>query len=119
MLLWLTFFLGVAFGVAARLGRFCLLRGLRQSLGLDGAEPRGSAPALQAFALAVAVALLASQGLQWAGLVDLGKARSCDPTSPSPGFSSAAPCLRWAWCWPMPAARARWCCWPAATCAPS
>lgn len=79
MLLWLTFFLGVAFGVAARLGRFCLLRGLRQSLGLDGAEPRGSAPALQAFALAVAVALLASQGLQWAGLVDLGNAQIVRP----------------------------------------
>lgn len=75
MLLWSTFFLGLAFGVFARWGRFCLLRGIRQSMGLDSSEARGSAPALQAFALAVAVALLASQGLQLAGLVDLGNAQ--------------------------------------------
>lgn len=75
MLLWSTFFLGLAFGVFARWGRFCLLRGIRQSMGLDSSEARGSAPALQAFALAVAVALLASQGLQLAGLVDLGQAQ--------------------------------------------
>lgn len=75
MLLWSTFFLGLAFGAFARWGRFCLLRGVRQSMGLDRAEPQGSAPALQAFALAVAVALLASQGLQLAGLIDLGNAQ--------------------------------------------
>ncbi|MDO4593589.1 MAG: YeeE/YedE family protein, partial [Comamonadaceae bacterium] len=69
MLLWYSFFLGVGFGVFARLGRFCLLRGIRQSMGLDAQEPRGSAPALQAFALAVAVALVASQGLHWAGVI--------------------------------------------------
>lgn len=75
MLLWSMFFLGLVFGVFARLGRFCLLRGLRQSLGQDGHAPRGSAPALQAFALALAVALLASQGLQLVGIVDLGNAQ--------------------------------------------
>lgn len=75
MLLWSSFFLGLVFGVAARWGRFCLLRGMRQTLGLDSSEPRGAAPALQAFALALAVALLASQGLQLAGLVDLGQAQ--------------------------------------------
>ena len=58
MLLWSTFFLGVVFGVFARWGRFCLLRGLRQATGLDSSEGRGNAPALQAFALALAVALL-------------------------------------------------------------
>lgn len=82
MLLWSWFFFGVVFGVFARLGRFCLLRGLRQRMGLDAAEPRGSAPALQAFALAVAVALLASQGLHHAGLIDLGNAQIVRP-----GFS--------------------------------
>ena len=32
-LLWAGFLLGGVFGVAARLGRFCLLRGLRQAMG--------------------------------------------------------------------------------------
>lgn len=73
MLLWAGFLLGCGFGALARLSRFCLLRGLRQQLGLDDGEARGSAPALQAFALALAVALLAAQGLQLAGLVDLGQ----------------------------------------------
>lgn len=79
MLLWSTFFLGLAFGVFARWGRFCLLRGLRQTMGLDSSEPRDTAPALQAFALALAVALLASQGLQLAEVVDLGKAQIVRP----------------------------------------
>ena len=71
MLLWAGFLLGCAFGVAARLGRFCLARGLREWHG----RPVDGAPALQAFALALAVALLASQTLAWAGLVDLGAAQ--------------------------------------------
>lgn len=79
MLLWSTFCLGLVFGVFARLGRFCLLRGLRQTAGLDAQEAQGSAPALQAFALALAVALLASQGLQLSGLVDLGNAQIVRP----------------------------------------
>ena len=79
MLLWSTFFLGLAFGVFARWGRFCLLRGLRQTMGLDSSEPRDTAPALQAFALALAVALLASQGLQLAEVVDLGNAQIVRP----------------------------------------
>jgi uncharacterized membrane protein YedE/YeeE len=74
-LLWSGFLLGCVFGVAARLGRFCLLRGLRQAMGRDSAEAPHSAPALQAFALALAMALLASQGLALAGLVDLGEAQ--------------------------------------------
>ena len=74
MLLWSIFLLGVGFGVVARLGRFCLLRGLRQQLGMDAEVAPGQAPALQAFALALAVALLASQGMQALGMVDLGQA---------------------------------------------
>ena len=62
-LLWAGFLLGCAFGVAARLGRFCLLRGLNE------------APALRAFALALAVALLASQALACSGLADLSTAQ--------------------------------------------
>lgn len=79
MLLVSMFFFGLVFGVFARLGRFCLLRGLRQALGLDAGERRGNAPALQAFALAMAVALLASQGLQLAGVVDLANAQIVRP----------------------------------------
>lgn len=70
-LLWAGFVLGGAFGVAARLGRFCLLRGLRQALHQDSEVAQGQAPALQAFALALAVALLGSQALAFAGMVDL------------------------------------------------
>jgi uncharacterized membrane protein YedE/YeeE len=74
------FLLGMAFGVAARLGRFCLLRGLRQQMGLDTEVAAGQAPALQAFALALAVALLASQGLQALGMLDLGQAAIARPS---------------------------------------
>lgn len=78
-LLWAGFALGCAFGAAARWGRFCLVRGLRQTLGHDAHEPAGSTPALQAFALALAVALLASQGLQLAEVVDLGQGQIVRP----------------------------------------
>ena len=66
-LLWAGFLLGGVFGVAARLGRFCLLRGLRQAVGQDTEAAPGQSPALQAFALALAVALLGSQALALAG----------------------------------------------------
>lgn len=79
MLLWSMFFLGAAFGIAARLGRFCLLRGLRQVMSMDGNEPHGSAPALQAFALALAVALLGTQTLQLLDWVDVGLAQIVRP----------------------------------------
>ncbi len=75
-----SFLWGGAFGCAARWGRFCLLRGVRQGVGGDRSEPQGHAPALQAFALALAVALLASQGLHWLGLVDLGQAQVVRPS---------------------------------------
>ena len=80
MLFWSIFCLGIIFGISARLGRFCLLRGLRQWLGKDADESTGRAPALQAFALALAVALLASQGLQLAGLLDLSQAGAARPS---------------------------------------
>lgn len=73
-LLWTGFLLGCAFGAAARLGRFCLLRGLRQHLHIAHRE-RSGAPALQAFALALAVALLASQALAFRGSIDLAQAQ--------------------------------------------
>ena len=80
MLLWSVFLLGMAFGVAARLGRFCLLRGLRQHMGRDTEVAAGQAPALQAFALALAVALLASQGLQALGMLNLSQAAIARPS---------------------------------------
>lgn len=79
-LLWAALLLGGVFGIAARLGRFCLLRGIRQAMGQDRQAARGTAPALQAFALALAVALLASQGLQLAGWVDLAEGQIVRPT---------------------------------------
>lgn len=83
-LLWAGFLLGCAFGVAARLGRFCLLRGLRQQLGHGSSGSKG-APALQAFALALAVALLASQLLAFSGGVDLATAQVVRPSFSVPG----------------------------------
>ena len=73
-LVWAGFLLGCAFGVAARLSRFCLLRGLRQQLQPASPENNG-APALQAFALALAVALSASQALAFGGYIDLNAAQ--------------------------------------------
>lgn len=72
--LWAALLLGVAFGAAARWSRFCLLRGLRQAQGLDSDAARGTAPALQAFALALAVALLGTQALVAAGQLDWSQA---------------------------------------------
>lgn len=69
-LLWAFFALGLAFGAAARASRFCLLRGLRQVRGLDADDPLRHAPALRNFVLALAVALLATQGLIWAGQIE-------------------------------------------------
>lgn len=59
-LIWASLALGCGFGVAARMGSFCLLRGLVQSMERPPAGKRAMAPALQAFALALAVALLAT-----------------------------------------------------------
>lgn len=72
--LWAALALGCAFGAAARWSRFCLLHGLRQAQGLDSDAARGTAPALQAFALALAVALLGTQALVAAGQLDWSQA---------------------------------------------
>ncbi|MBF5007689.1 YeeE/YedE family protein [Diaphorobacter caeni] len=75
-LLWAGFALGCTFGAAARASRFCLLRGLREWLTPTAPQARRhGAPALQTFALALAVALLATQWLAHAGQIDLGSAQ--------------------------------------------
>lgn len=66
---WAGFMLGCGFGVAARLGRFCLLRGLRQRLTGDA-----EAPALRAFALALATAIGTTQWLVGQQELDLSQA---------------------------------------------
>ena len=71
--LWAGLALGCAFGAAAQVSRFCLLRGLRQWRGEDGGDTRG-APALQAFALALAVTLVGSQWLAYTGQIDWANA---------------------------------------------
>ncbi|MDO5648208.1 YeeE/YedE family protein [Paracoccus sp. (in: a-proteobacteria)] len=65
--------LGVIFGAAARAGRFCLLRGMKGVMGGGDLSP------LRAFALALAVAILGAQGLQYAGLTDLGQSLPLRP----------------------------------------
>ena len=78
-LFWATFALGCVFGVAARAGNFCLLRGLRQTLvrpePSDWGEEQAhqGAPALQAFALALAVALVGTQVLAMLGEISLSQ----------------------------------------------
>ena len=78
-LLWTCLGWGAAFGAAARWGSFCLLRGLRQATGHDAAVRPGQAPALQAFALALAVAVLGTQGLHSLGLIDVQQALVARP----------------------------------------
>ena len=69
-LLWAGLLLGCGFGVAARLGHFCLLRGLRQVH-----SGGGDAPALRAYALALAVAIVATQSLASMQHIDLARAQ--------------------------------------------
>lgn len=63
--LWAGLAIGLAFGIAARATGFCLVSGLR------GWWVAGERTKIRAFALALAVAVAASQALDAAGLVDL------------------------------------------------
>lgn len=63
--LWAGLAIGLAFGIAARLGGFCLVSGLR-GWWLSGEDAK-----MRAFALALAVAIAGAQALDIAGLVDL------------------------------------------------
>lgn len=79
---WVSFGLGTAFGAAARLSRFCLLRGLAEAClprpgGPAPAAPAAAtegAPALRSFALALAVALVGTQLLAAWGDIPLSRA---------------------------------------------
>ena len=121
-LFWATFALGCVFGVAARAGNFCLLRGLRQTLvrpePSDWGEeqaPQG-APALQAFALALAVALVGTQVLAMLGEISLSQVLVVRPRFSPLGALTGGLMFGVAWRWRIPVARGRWCCWRAATC---
>ncbi|MBJ2151390.1 YeeE/YedE family protein [Paracoccus sp. IB05] len=59
--------LGFVFGVAARAGKFCLLRGMKGLMGGGDLSP------LRAFALALAVAISGTQALNFLGLTDLSR----------------------------------------------
>lgn len=76
----LGFAVGAVFGAAAQAGRFCLLRGLK------GLRRGGDLSALRAFALAMAVALVAAQMLDRAGLTDLAAALPRQAGNPWPSF---------------------------------
>lgn len=64
---WGGLLVGIAFGAAARLSGFCLLSGLR------GWWISGDGRMIRCFALAVSVALVGTQLLQFAGAVDLSQ----------------------------------------------
>lgn len=72
--------LGAIFGAAARAGGFCLLRSLK------GLRPGGDLSALRAFALAMLVALLATQALNLSGGTDLGAAMPLMANNPWPSM---------------------------------
>ncbi|MEN5082820.1 YeeE/YedE family protein [Bosea sp. TWI1241] len=65
--IWAGFGLGIVLGAAGRLSGFCLYRGLKERWsGGDGRPLRG-------FALALLVALVGTQALQFAGWIELGQ----------------------------------------------
>ena len=74
--------LGATFGAAARVGRFCLLRGVA------GLRAGGDPSALRAFALAMLVALLATQALNLTGGTDLEAAMQIRATNPWPSMAA-------------------------------
>lgn len=67
LVLWAGLIIGLLFGACGQATGFCLQRGLAQRWSGDNGCK------LQAFSLALAVALLGTQGLALAGLVDLSK----------------------------------------------
>lgn len=67
LVLWAGLAIGLVFGACGQATGFCLQRGLVQRWSASGGHK------LQAFALALAVALLGTQGLALMGLVDLSK----------------------------------------------
>ncbi|NYT24125.1 YeeE/YedE family protein [Alcaligenaceae bacterium] len=74
LVLWMGLASGLAFGACGQITGFCLQRGLKEYWsGGDGYK-------LQAFAVALAIALLGTQALASAGLVDLGKSLYMMPT---------------------------------------
>ncbi|MEB2399301.1 MAG: YeeE/YedE family protein [Alcaligenaceae bacterium] len=67
LVLWAGFAIGLAFGAAGQITGFCLHRGLQEHWG------KAEGYKLQAFALALAVALLGTHLLVLAGWVDIGR----------------------------------------------
>lgn len=72
--------LGAIFGAAAHVGGFCLLRGMKTL------RSGGDRSPLRAFALAMLVAMLATQALDLTGGTDLGAAMQLRAASPWPSM---------------------------------
>lgn len=74
--IWGGLAVGTGFGTAGRLSRFCLLSGLRGVvLGSDGRM-------IRCFALALAVAMLGTQAMQAAGLIEVARTVYARPAFP-------------------------------------
>ncbi|MFQ3788060.1 YeeE/YedE family protein [Halomonas sp. A29] len=73
LVVWVGLALGLIFGAVGQLSGFCLLRGLANAT-------QGDTRKLRAFALAMGVALLGSQGLAAAGLVSLDASLYATPS---------------------------------------
>ena len=75
---------------------------------------------MRTYALAIGVAVAATQWLATGGFVDIGKSIYLQPSFSAPlMFCRRRCCSATAWCCRTAAARARWCCSGAAICVPS
>lgn len=102
--------IGLVFGSVGLLSGFCLLSSLRGWWG------EGDGRLVRTYALAISVAVLASQLLVLGHYVDLDKSIYLQASFSAPLMFLAVCCSATAWCCRMVAHRGRWCCLGVATC---
>ena len=97
--------IGLVYGSVGLLSGFCLMSGLR------GWWAEGDGRLVRTYALAIGVAVAATQLLAAAGFVDIGKSIYLQSSFSAPVmFFGGSACSATAWCCRTAAARARWCC---------
>src|SRR5579863_9469389 len=96
--------IGLAYGAVGLLSGFCLLSSLR------GWWAQGDSRLVRTFALALAVAVTATQALAAYGAVDLTRSVYLQPSFSVPLMFAGGLLFGYGMCWPTAAARARWCC---------
>ena len=96
--------IGLIYGAVGLLSGFCMMSSLR------GWWAEGDGRLVRTYALAMGVAIAATQLLAAAGFVDLGKSIYLQPSFSAPVMFFGGLCSATAWCSPTVAARALWCC---------